>query len=241
MRALLIILPILLFILILLFARLRLLLCYEGGLCLSLSYLFLRFRLYPRKRRRKKKKRKKGKIAQRMAASHEKKGHAKQEKGVSRPKGGGKKKPLSLGDIRFLLVVLREVLASLLERSSRHVRIRIRRLTLSIGGSEDAAKAAIEYGLAAQAVAYLTAFLANTGFLKEPRRGAIDLRVNFLEKQHAFSVRTEIACPLIYLIPLAISALMQALSAKRRWTHRRGGGAKPKNTETNAKKEKNNG
>ena len=233
MRALLIVLPILLALLLLLLSRVRILLSYDKGLRLSLSYLFIRYRLYPAKPRKKKKKKGKKKSAK------TKKG-AKGGKGTP-AKTKGRRKPLTLGDIRFLLGVLRDVLLSLIEKSSRHVRIRIQRLTLSIGGSEDAAKAAIEYGLAAQAVAYLTAFLANTGFLKEPRRGAIDLRVNFLEKQHAFSVRTEIACPLIYLIPLAISALMQALSAKRRWTHRRGGGAKPKNTETNAKKEKNNG
>ncbi len=232
MRALLIVLPILLALLILLFARVRLLLYYENGLRLSLSYLFLRFRLYPSKRKKRKKEKKK-KASKTTQATH--------KKGGGTPKGG-KKRPLSLGDIRFLLGVLREVIKTLLEKSSRHVRIRIRRLSLMIGGSEDAAKAAIEYGLASQAVAYLTAFLVNTGFLTEPKRHAIDVRVNFLEKHHTFSARTEIACPLVYLIPLAISALMQALSAKNRWTrHRKKGLIKSKTTVKNAKKENKNG
>ncbi len=233
MRALLIVLPILLAILILLFARLRLLLYYENGLRLSLSYLFLRFRLYPR-RQRKKKRRKGKKKSAAVAGSGTHK--------VATGKRSGKKKPLSLGDIRFLIGVLRDVLATMLEKSSRHVRIRIRRLSLSIGGSEDAAKAAIEYGLAAQSVAYLTAFLTNTGFLKKPKHNAIDVRVNFLEKQHKFAARTELSCSLIYLIPLAVSALMQALTAKRRWTYRRRNGTvKAENTEKNAKKENKNG
>ena len=61
MRALLIVLPILAFLLLLLFAKLRFSLSYGEGLSLSVRYLFLRFSLYPRKRKLKPKKKKKKK------------------------------------------------------------------------------------------------------------------------------------------------------------------------------------
>ena len=234
MRALTIVLPILIALLVLLFAKVRFLLFYKGGLRLSVSYLFLRLRLYPRKRRTKKRKEKKKK----HSAS---KPTAKAPKQEGAAKAKGKRRPLSIGDIRFLIGVLREVLATLLEKASRHVRIRIKHLTLTVGGGDDAARAAVEYGLASQSVAYLLAFLESTAFFKRPKQRAIAVRINFLERRHDFSVCTEISCPLIFLIPLAVSALSQFLRAKVRWTRRRRSGKKPQNTANNAKKEKNNG
>ena len=163
MKALYILLPILLFVLLLLFSRVRLSLVYDGRIQLRISYLFVRIPLYPRKKRRpkasaKRKNRKRSSHAQKMKIIAE----APEEKPRSEPP---KKAPLRLGDIRFLLRLFREVIAHVLDSSSRHVRIRVKQLRLSIGGADDAARAAIEYGLVSQSVAYLLEFLKSTGFL----------------------------------------------------------------------------
>lgn len=225
MRALLIVLPILAALLLLLLSSLRITLSYGGELALSIRYLFFRFSLYPRKKKGKKKKRKKKKLSGTVTKT----ATAKKQK-----------KRLSFGDVRFLLRVLRETLAKILEKASRHVRITLRELRITIGGERDAAVAAIEYGLISQTVSYLLAYLDHTGFLKPPRDGAIDLRVDFTEREHTLSAKIVISCPLIFLIPLLFSSLTHALAAKGRWSRHRAASAK-KNTATPKPKENENG
>lgn len=237
MRALFIIASILAAILLLLFAKLHISLSQNGSTALSIRYLFFRFSLYPRKPRKpskkgKKKKRRSAKTA--AAAKH--KAESKTAKGKSKPK-----RRLTLGDIRFLLRLLRELVGSLLSKASRHVRITLKELRIRIGGEQDAARAAIEYGLVAQSASYLLAYLDHTGFLKPPRNGAIDLEVDFTEREHALSARIDLSCPLIFLIPLLFSALMQALKAKARWSRHRAGAATAKHTATSQPKENENG
>ena len=55
MKALYIVLPILLFVALLLFSRVRIIFAYNGGIQLRISYLFVRIRLYPRNKRKPKK------------------------------------------------------------------------------------------------------------------------------------------------------------------------------------------
>ena len=213
MRALAIIASILVLLLILLFSKIRITLSYQGAIRLRLRYLFLSFTLYPRKKRKKPKKKKKptGKKAAQTDTKSAK----------NAPPQKKKAPPLKFGDIRFLLSLFRETLGKILDKASRRVRIKVKRLELSVGGEEDAAKAAIEYGLLSQAVSYLLAFLENTGFLKPPKPTAIDLRVNFLERTHRFSICTQVSCPLVFLIPLLVSTLTEALKLKARFTRHR--------------------
>ena len=232
MRALLIILPILAFLLLLLLAKLRFSLSYGESLSLSVRYLFLRFSLYPRRRKSKPTKKKKKKKAKKELSSQ---GSAKKQKADTK-----KKRKLSFGDIRFLLRVLRETLAKILDRASRHVRITVKELHITIGGERDAAVAAIEYGLVSQAASYLLAYLDHTGFLTPPRDGAIDLRVDFTDRGHALSARIDITCPILFLVPLLFSALTQALAAKGRWSRHRAASQK-KNTPSSKSKETEHG
>ena len=209
MQALYIILPILLFLFLLLLASIRFTLSYDGSLRLTVSYLFLTFTLHPRKSKlQKKKKRKKKKSkARSMPPSHttEKK----------------EKLPLRFSDIRFLLRTLTNVAGAILEKASHHVRIRIKRLHITIGGEEDAARAAIEYGILSQAVTYLIAYLRETRFLAPPRSEAVAVRAAFTERGYSLSARLTVSCPILFLIPLALSALTKALTAKGSWTRYR--------------------
>ncbi len=231
MRVLLIALPILAALLLLLLAKLRITLSYGTGLTLSVRYLLFRFSLYPRKKKARQKKRKKKKVSLKKATP-----------GVEKKKTGSKSKPkkrLSFGDVRFLLRVLRETLAKILDKASRHVRITLRELRITIGGERDAAVAAIEYGLLSQAVSYLLAYLDYTTFLKPPKDDAIDLRIDFTDRGHTLSTRIDISCPLIFLIPLLFSSLTHALAAKGRWSRHRTASANRKNATPKAKENEN--
>ena len=222
---------ILLLLLIPLFAKVRIILTYHGAILLRIRYLFFTFTLHPRKKKPKKKKMKKKKSA------------------VKKPNGSGapgtgnatqkkKREPLTLGDIRLLIRLFRQTIGRILDKASRHIRIELRELSVSVGGEPDAAKAAIEYGLLSQAVTYFVAFLENTRFLKPPKPRAIDLRVNFLEREHRFSFRADLSCPLIFLFPFLIFSLTEALKLKGRFTKRR---TARSNTAKTAPKENRNG
>ncbi|MBO7293023.1 MAG: hypothetical protein J6V07_03715 [Clostridia bacterium] len=207
MTTLFILLSILLLIILLLLARVRFCFSYDGSFSLTLRHILLRIPLYPRKPRAKKARQKREKP---KGSSHSVRPSAKKEK-----------KPLRIGEIKFLLGVVREVAESIFERASRHVRIVIRELKITVGGADDAARAAIEYGLLSQSVSYLLAYLDNTGFLAPPRQGAVDIETDFLARGHSLRVRTEIACPLLFLIPLLLVSLSKALAAKGKWTRYR--------------------
>ncbi len=240
MKALIIVASILIPLLVLLFAPLRLSLVYDGRLGLRLSYLFLRFSLYPRKAKSKKKKAKKKKT---LAKKHPQ--GAKADATAGAPPGDTaaktkEKRSLSFADVRFLLRILRELLASILDRASRHIRLVIRRLRITLGGEEDAARAAIEYGLVSQGLSYLIASLDATGFLREGDVRDLSLDVNYLEKRHSLEARIDIVCPLVFLIGFALRSLTYALTARGRWTrYRAKNGKKP--SSTSSKKETHHG
>ena len=233
MKALIIIASILILLLVLLFSRLRLSLVFEGRLGLRLSYLFLRFRLYPRKAKKSKKKKK-----EKQKNTAHKRGKTPKKSTGEAPadeKKTKKKQPLTFADVRFLLRILRELIAKILDHASRHVRIHVRTLRITVGGERDAARAAIEYGLITQGISYLLAALDDTGLLKEGNVHDVGVDVNYLEKDHALTARIDIACPLLFLIGFALRSLSAALSTKSRWTRHRARKKKAKNTMSSEK------
>ena len=238
MKALYIVLPILLFIALLLFSKIRIVFAYDGGIQLRISYLFVRIRLYPRNKRKPKKAKINTKSKKTESPTDEALPVAKKHTARTKSK---KKPPLKLGDIRLLLRLCRDVISHILDRASRHVRITVKHLSLSIGGADDAARAAIEYGIVAQTAAYLIEFLRSTGFLKKPKRNAINIGINFLDTEHAFSVRTDVTCRLIFLSPFALSSLTKALTAKSRWTRHRARAASTPQDKIQKTKENDNG
>lgn len=209
MRTLFILLPILLFLLLLLLAPIRFSLSYDGRICCAVHYLPFRISIYPRKRRKRKKAKRRRKDKH-LLQKKSRKGSAKKEK-----------PPIRISDIRLLLRLFTDVLGDFLSKASRHVRIRVRRLYLSVGGADDAARAAIEYGILTQATSYFFAFLEESGFLRPPKPKDVTLEVNFLESGHTFALHTTVECPLIFLIPLLFRTFCKALTAKNTWTTHR--------------------
>ena len=238
MKALYIVLPIVFFIALLLFSKVRFSFSYDRSIGLRISYLFVRIPIYPRNKKSKKHKNEKNENSPRPKDKHATVPPAEQKQKKKKRK---RKAPLTLGDMRFLLRLTHDVISHILDRASRHVRIEVKKLRLSIGGSNDAARAAIEYGLVSQSVAYLLEFLGSTGFLKRPKKRAIDVGVNFLAEENDLTLRTDITCRLVFLIPFALSALTKALAAKSRWTHHRARAEKMLQDNNQQKKENDNG
>ena len=234
MRVLYILLPILLFLLLLLFSCVRFTFVYDGGIRCYVRYLAFCIPIYPRKPRKKKKKKKK--------AANKSHVFVKKKETAPKHKASPKKEspPIRLGDIRLLLRLAWRVLSTFLEKASHHVRIRVTRLYITIGGGKDAAMAAIEYGVAAQSVSYLLELLHQTGYLKPPKKNAIGMQVNFIEERHHLDIKASVECPLFFLVPLLFSTLTDLLQAKSTWTHHRARAAKKKQ-QKEKKKENENG
>ncbi len=209
MKALFIILPIATLLLFLLFSRLVFSLSYDGRILLSARYLFIRIALYPRRKKSKTK---------------EKKRRKKQKKGdvIKNAQKAKERRSLSISDIRFLIQILSEAAGKIVDKATRHVRIHVKSLEVRIGGLDDAARAAIEYGVVTQATSYFLAYLEHTGFLAPPRQHAVSVEADFLNRGSTLKARFEIACPIIFLIPLLTSALSTALLTRNRWMRRRG-------------------
>ncbi len=203
MKALIIVLSILLFLLILLFSRLTFSLTYEGSIRLSVRYLCFSYTLYPQKKKKGKKKKERKKSRKKRPPPHEP------------PKK--EKRRLTISDIRFLLRIFAEATSTIFSKASRHIRITIKKLSIHIGGANDAARCAIEYGVVSQAVSYFLFYLHETAFLKVPKEGAITVKPAFLESGYSLQARLRVACPIVFLIPLLLSSLKTALVTRKRW------------------------
>ena len=218
LRILYILLPILLFFLLILFSRVRFTFAYDGQIRCYVRYLAFYIPIYPRKPQKKKKKKKKGASATKKSS----KAPATKRQGASLKEGHKKStSPLRLGDVRLLLRLGGRVLSSFLERASRHVRIRVSRLHVTVGGARDAAVAAMEYGAAAQALSYLLELLHQTGYLIPPREGNVGVAADFLREGHSHNAKLSVECRLIFLSPLALSTLADVLRARGVWLRRR--------------------
>lgn len=209
MKALIIVLAILFLLLLILFSKVRLRISYTGRIRLFVSYLFVKVPLYPRKKRKKRKKKRKKKEKKQPEKKAEKHGEA--------PNAPAAKRPLSLGDIRFLVRVLSDALSGILSRASRHVRVTVNELSLTVGGADDAARAALEYGVLVQSASYLVALCEDTKLLSPVKPSALNLGVNFLSHENIFRFRATVSYPLIFLVPLLFTSLKKALTARSRW------------------------
>lgn len=200
--------------LFLLFSPIRLVFCYDGRIKLTLHYLFLHFSLVPRK---KKKNTKKEPVKKKKEKKKDRKKAGKDAQRAEKPVKK-KKKPLRFSDIRFLLRLVRGFLSRTVQKLRKHMRIRIRRLHITLGGGEDAAKAAIEYGIAAQALAYLLAVPEEAGVLKKKKD--IRLDIDFLSDSAFFDTRIEVIFPLFFAVSAAVSILFDGLRTYTRFKKR---------------------
>jgi hypothetical protein len=155
LTALYIVLGVIAVILLLLLIPIRLSLVFKDRLSLTLSYLFFRFPLYPnekrvkpsdytpRKLRKKKRKLRKKRLIEKAAAAHK----------AKKPKMTLEKR---LRQLRLILSVLKGVYENILSA----VHLRVKRLFVTVA-TDDAAKTAILYGVAAQSTSYLLALLSS--------------------------------------------------------------------------------
>ena len=166
---------------VLLLLPVRLSLTFQDELSLSASYLFLRFPIYPkekevrlskytqRKLKKRKKKLKKKKQIERISAT----------KKAKKPKPTLKQR---LRQLRLILYILKNVYKNVLSA----VHVRVKRLYVRVG-TDDAAKTAILYGIAAQSTSYLLTLL-HDHTKTTVKRGGADVIADFCGTESALDV-----------------------------------------------------
>ena len=196
MTALIIILSIIAFFALLLFIPLRVGIKAQSELNITLSYLFLRFRLYPQKQK------KKEKPPQKSAA------------------GNGEKKPGYIqklfkekgtaGAIRELTDILKTVLKQFF-KLLKHLKFNRLFLTVHVADG-DAAKAAIEYGAVNAAVFPLLALVDTAAGIK---RKKVDIYCEF-EGESSLSADIRFSLRPIFLLTSALAALFKIIALNQK-------------------------
>lgn len=208
MTALLIILIVLALLLVLLLIPVRLSLSFHDALSVSASYLFLHFPLYPKekgvrlsdytpRKLRKRKRKLREKQRQEKAAKAKK---------AQKPKMSLEKR---LRQLRLILAVLKNVYKNILSA----VHVRVKRFYVTVA-TDDAAKTAILYGIAAQSTAYLIALLRQET-KTTVKRGGADVIADFCGTESALDVHIVFSARPISLLYLGLRAAFLFLKYRK--------------------------
>ncbi len=204
MTALIIILSIIAFFALLLLIPLRVKITAQSELNITLSYLFLRFRLYPQKKKKKQKPAKK----------------AAEKSGKKPPEKDGEKKPGYIqklfkekgaaAAIREIADILKTVLKQFF-KMLKHFKFNKFFLTVYVADS-DAAKAAIEYGAVNAAVFPLLALADTASGIK---RKKVDIYCKF-EGESSLSADIRFSLQPIFLLASALAALFKIIALNQK-------------------------
>lgn len=92
----------------------------------------------------------------------------------------------------------------LCKKLCRHLRLDVSHIVITIG-SDDAASAAITYGIVSQSVAYLLAFLDAHLNIRKKRRGEIAVRCDFTAARTACDIRITASLAVWQLLDIGVS------------------------------------
>lgn len=102
--------------------------------------------------------------------------------------------------------LIKEILAVVLGRFSRHLRIKLTRIRLVIG-TDDAAKTAMIYGAAAAGVACITEMLDNVTNIEYTTDADVSVEADFLSERIDVDVKIEISLRVWHLLDIALRAV----------------------------------
>ena len=191
---------------LLLLLPVRLSLVYKDDLSLTVSYLFFLFPLYPKEKevrlsdytpkklRKKKRKARKKRLSEGAAA-----------KKAQKPE---KTTAQKLRQIRLILYILKNAYKNILSA----VKIRVQRLYITVA-TDDAAKTAILYGVAAQSTAYLMELL-RSHTKTVAKRGGVDVVADFCGDKSALDVIIVFSVSPLSLLILGTRAALLFLKYK---------------------------
>ena len=194
---------ILLFLVSLLFLRIKFDFYLKEDIIVCLNILGIKIRLFPKKKKKiSAKKFKKGYPKEKQ----KKKESAKEE---SPPTQEAKEK-ISTGD---KISTVLSLIKLLLSRFFKHLRLDVSRIIVVVGG-KDAASCAISYGIISQSVAYLLAFLGSNLQIHKKRSGRIDVLCDFTSEDTVYDIYISASLNVWQILDIAISLVYNYFKGK---------------------------
>ena len=210
---------IILFFVCLLSLRAKITICYNNELALFVRVLCVKIRILPKKA-------KKGphsmsatkakKIRQKAAKKAEKKRIAKQEKAEKKAQKKAEKKNApkkSVGEILDMIDLIRGLLAVIIGRFFKHLRIDVARLRIKVA-TPDAATTAIAYGAVTQSINLLFPLLEKVKNFSLPDTADLDVQADFLSEAPQADIILSFSIRVWHVLDIAIGALKRFLKHK---------------------------
>lgn len=220
MTAVWVLLGIALLIFFLLMLRGDLILCFREDFSVTLSVLFLRFRLYPSTKRpvrlsdyTPKAIQKRRQKEQRKTEKARKKAKQKQYTAIVR------EKPSAGKNILQNLGLIRDLLTSLLKVSFGHLCIRSSRIRIKVA-TGDAASTAILFGAVNQSVVFLLETLSGFGTLKQSRRDEIVVQPDFVADKTTTDIRLVFSLRTWHILDILFKVAITYLKSKNKKSER---------------------
>ena len=184
---------------------------YRDELTLAVSVLGIKIGILPKKEKKvdiKKYSAKRfRKLLEKRERDEEKKRRKKLQKAEKDAPAEHKKKSRSVGEI-FTLVS--DVLSVFFSRFAKHFRVKLARLNVTVA-SEDAAKTAILYGVAAQGVAYTLEILDRTTNLEYKKDSEVNVFVDYLGDTPSFDISIAFSMRVWHLLDILFRSALAAL------------------------------
>ena len=198
---------------LLLFARVHLTVTWKTRVRVTARYLFLLFPVFPKKVRWRRYTAKRAEKERKKAEKH-KTEHKKGDKKAEDGEGKEPKKPFTF---RENLQLLRALVAVLVRRCGKHLRLHATRVRLYVA-TGDAAATAVAYGAVSASLAYLIAALERVMKVRA-RRGDVLVVADYLSEKPRADVKLRfsisLGSALALLVALALSYLKKRRAQRR--------------------------
>ena len=191
---------------LLLFARVHVTVTWRERVRVTARYLFVFLPLYPKKVRWRRYTAKRAEKERKKAAGH-KAEHA------SKEKGEGKKEPKKPFTFRENLQLVRALVAVLVRRCGKHLRLNATRVHLYVA-TGDAAATAVAYGAVSASLAYLVAALERVMKVRA-RRGDVTVIADYLSEKPRADVKLRFSMSLGSALALLVSLALSYLKKRR--------------------------
>jgi len=200
------------------FSSIKLRIIYNGELECCVRFLFLNFRLTPRKKKSIRLKnysqaslRKKRKASQKKKDKADKKSGGKEIKDAEQPKP---KKKKSISDILALIRYIKRIAFAALRKFGKNISLDIRRFVIDVG-TGDAAKTAVMYGYISQAAAYLFVFFEEKFNINYKRNSVTNIACSFLAEKTTADIDITLRIRVWQIFDVAIAALKEILKKEK--------------------------
>ena len=180
---------------------------YDGEPQIAFYFLFLKYRLLPKKQKHEKKRLSRKEFLSRLFRTEKKK----EKKSISKKAATAhKKKKPSASEILEFVRSASGLLKKILNSFFKHSKIKVSEISIIVA-TEDASRTAIMYGVISQAVSYLLEILSCFTTVKRARKGTIQVLPDFTREASSIKLDLLLQQRPLHILGLLISTLFHII------------------------------